>query len=231
MYPRTALLLSLTTVVFCLPSGTVSTARADDGRLAPEDFAILPWGWTRGDDSALKEIHACGFNLAGFVAPQHVDLVEKAGLQCIVSDKRIRDGVSQRIDDEKVIARRVKAATKSLRDHPAAFGWYLRDEPDAPYFDVLAKWCDAFRKAAPDQLRYINLFPIYVNCPAIGVENYEQYVNQFVSKCEPEFISYDNYSLMADGTLRPGYFKNLEIIRAAALKNDVPFWNLSLIHI
>lgn len=220
--------LACVTATLCLSPAAPPSALAEGARLDPADFAILPWGRTPGDESALREIHACGFNLAGFVSPKHVDLVEQAGLRCIVSDKRITNGVAHRIEDVEEIARRVSNATRRLRDHPAVFGWYLRDEPDAPYLDVLSRWCDVFRDTVPDQHRYINLFPIYVNYPAIGVEDYEQYVDLFVSKCKPQFISYDNYSLMADGSLRPGYFKNLEIVRAAALKNDIPFWNIVL---
>ncbi len=54
-------------------------------RLAPEEFAILPWGHTPGDADSLREIRDCGFNLAGFVAPEHLDAVAAAGLKCIVS--------------------------------------------------------------------------------------------------------------------------------------------------
>ena len=142
--------LTYVTATLCLSPAAPPSALAEQPRLDPADFAILPWGWTPGDESALREIHACGFNLAGFVAPKHVDLVEQAGLQCIVSDKRITNGIAHRIEDDEEIAKRVSNATRRLRDHPAVFGWYLRDEPDAPYLDVLSQWCDAFRDAVPD---------------------------------------------------------------------------------
>jgi hypothetical protein len=206
----------------------VNVASAADDRLAPEDFAILPWGWTPGDEEVLRDIYKCGFNLAGFVAPEGVDAVQKAGLKCIVSDRRITSGVNLREDDPDEIRRTVKAATDPLRDHPAVYGWYLRDEPDAPYYDVLAKWCDALREAVPDHRRYINLFPIYVDMPRAGADSYEQYVELFVDKCKPQFISYDNYSLMDDGSLRDGYYRNLEVMRDASLRHDIPFWNIVL---
>jgi hypothetical protein len=50
--------------------------------LKPEAFAVLPWGWTPGDRDALAGIRECGFNLAGFVRPEHLDLVREAGLSC-----------------------------------------------------------------------------------------------------------------------------------------------------
>jgi hypothetical protein len=45
---------------------------------------------------------------------------------------------------------------------------------------------------------------------------------------KPAFVSYDHYALMEDGSLRGGYFPNLELVRAAALKHDLPFWNIVL---
>jgi len=45
---------------------------------------------------------------------------------------------------------------------------------------------------------------------------------------KPKYISYDNYSLMKDGSLRAGYFENLEAVRNVTLKNNIPFWNIVL---
>ena len=57
--------------------------------VAPEDFLIMPWGWTPGDEQAMKDIKDCGFNIAGFVAPEHVKLAQKVGLKCIVDDPNV----------------------------------------------------------------------------------------------------------------------------------------------
>ncbi len=72
----------------CMAAG--SLAMEEVPRLEPEEFPILPWGWTPGDLDALKEIRACGFNLAGFVSPEHLDLVREAGLKGIVSNSTTR---------------------------------------------------------------------------------------------------------------------------------------------
>ena len=70
-----------------------SFERTNIAMLTPEEFPILPWGWTAPDDKALKEIKECGFNLAGFVHPSGVKKVEEAGLKCIVSDPRISGSI------------------------------------------------------------------------------------------------------------------------------------------
>jgi hypothetical protein len=55
-------------------------------RLSPEEFVIMPWGWTPGDSSTLKDIYECGFNLAEFVGMEDLKNVSLAGLKAIVSD-------------------------------------------------------------------------------------------------------------------------------------------------
>jgi len=77
-------------ILVCLVSlhtATLSQVPEDSSMLSPEEFVILPWGWTSGDADAIRQIRECGFNLAGFVAPEHLDYVSEAGLKCIVSDE------------------------------------------------------------------------------------------------------------------------------------------------
>ncbi|HON68159.1 MAG TPA: hypothetical protein PLS23_16860, partial [Phycisphaerae bacterium] len=56
---------------------------ASPARVAPEDFAILPWSWIPNDAEMLKGIYECGFNLAGFVPVDALDAVQAAGLKAI----------------------------------------------------------------------------------------------------------------------------------------------------
>ncbi len=203
------------------------TARADNVP-APEDFAILPWDWTPGDKAVLAGIKACGFNLAGFVKPEDLDLVAAAGLKGIVAtpETHVDDAVAK--FDTPEIEKRVKAVVDRVAKHPAAFGYYLRDEPSAVIYSGLARWAEAYRRAAPGTRPYVNLFPNYASADQMGVKTYEEYVESFVGIVKPPFISYDHYALMEDGSLRHGYFQNLETIRAVALRHKLPFWNIVL---
>ncbi len=196
--------------------------------LKPDEFAIFPWGSTPGDEAALKEIRDCGFNLAGFVAPDDLDKVSKAGLQCLVIEGTNVVGDAEAQLDEKEIAKRVEALVARTAKHPAVFGYYLRDEPSAGAYPGLGRWADAYRKAAPEALAYINLLPNYASAGQLGVPTYEEYLESFVKTVKPKFISYDHYALMDDGSLRGGYYQNLEAVRKLALKHDLPFWNIVL---
>ena len=197
-------------------------------RVAPEEFAVLAWSWVPGDADTLNEIHACGFNLAGFVAPESLDAVAAAGLKAIVSDPstHVRDS---HVNYEEV---RIRPAVQKLvtqtAQHPAVFGYYLRDEPNSRMFPALARYAAAFRQAAPQARCYINLFPNYASSSQLGNATYEEHLEQFITTVRPSFVSYDHYALMEDGSLRDGYFRNLEAVRSAALTHDLPFWNIVL---
>jgi hypothetical protein len=225
---RKPLLLWLTAA--SLIGCTAASSQAVDNvpMLEPEEFPILPWGWTPGDLDALREIRACGFNLAGFVAPGHLDLVREAGLKGIVSDGSIQVGDAESGLGEAEIDQRAAALVQRVGQHPAVFGYYLKDEPGAPFFPGLGRWVKAFRKAAPRACAYINLFPNYASSQQMGVSTYAEYLESYVQTVQPRFISYDHYALMDDGSLRGGYFQNLEAVRDAAQRHGLPFWNIVL---
>jgi hypothetical protein len=196
--------------------------------LAPEDSAILPWGWTAGKADVLRGIKECGFNLAGFVAPKDLNAVGKSGLKCIVFDPKNHVGDAEAQLDEKEIARRVKSLVARVGKHKSVFGYYLRDEPSVKAYAGLRKWKDAYKKFAPDKLAYINLFPNYASPEQMGVPTYRDYLDAFVETVQPSFVSYDHYALMEGGGLRDLYFPNLEAVRAVSQKHGLPFWNIVL---
>ncbi len=163
--------------------GGIIGARAQDevSHLAPEEFAILAWGHTPGDADTLRELRACGFNLAGFVAPEHLDAVAAAGLKCIVSTRETHVSDAAASLDDAAIQPRVAALTERVAGHPAVFGYYLRDEPSAALYPGLARWAAAFRRADPKHASYINLFPNYASPGQMGAAPYEEYVESFVT--------------------------------------------------
>ncbi len=208
---------------------TISSQAVEDiPRLEPEEFPILPWGWTPGDLDALKEIRACGFNLAGFVNPKDLDLVSEAKLKGIVSDNITLVDENDGQLDQAQIDQRVAPFVRQVGQHPAVFGYYLKDEPGAQFFPGLGKWAGAFQKTAPQARAYINLYPNYASPQQMKVSTYAEYLESYVQTVRPRFISYDHYALMDDGSLRDGYFQNLEAVREAALRHGLPFWNIVL---
>ena len=191
-------------------------------------FPIMAWNWAPKDPAVLQKMHECGLTVAGFVAPDALDACQAAGLKAIVSDARTSAYDWNAVDDAKARTN-VASLVAEVGQHPALYGYYLRDEPGAGMFPGLAKVAALIRELSPGKWPYINLFPDYANSGQLGTPNYAEYLERFVATCHPSIISYDNYSLMDDGTVRESYWTNLEAVRAAARKHDLEFWNIVLV--
>ena len=191
-------------------------------------FPIMPWNTPPNDLAALKKIKECGFTLAGFVPPAGLDLCQKAGLKAIVSDPSVSGYQWETALDDTKVKTNVAGLIRKVGKHPAVFGFYLRDEPSAACFPSLEKVASQIRALAPGKWPYINLLPDYAENWQLGTGSYPEYLEKFIAACHPQILSYDNYSIMDDGSLRNNYWTNLEAVRNAALKHDLVFWNIVL---
>lgn len=187
----------------------------------------MAWNSAPNDPAVLKKMRDCGLTVAGFVTPATLDACEAAGLKAIVSDPRCANYDWTHVD-ENVARSNITSLVKEVGKHPAVYGYYLRDEPNSSFFPGLAKVAAQIHELAPDKWAYINLFPNYANAGQLGTSSYEDYLEKFISTCKPTVLSYDNYSLMDDGSLRDGYWQNLEAMRNASVKHKIPFWNIVL---
>jgi hypothetical protein len=193
----------------------------------PAFFPIMAWNSPPNDPAVLKRMRECGLTVAGFVAPGGLDNCQAAGLKAIVSDARLSNYDWHNVDPEKARAN-MTAVVKDVRNHPAVFGYYLRDEPPADYFKGLAVVSDVIKELHPGAWPYINLFPNYAEPWQLATANYDAYLDQFVATCKPPVLSYDHYAIYNDGGFNERYFLNLDQVRARAVKLDVPFWNIVL---
>src|SRR4051812_48590140 len=190
-------------------------------------FPIMPWNTAPNDPVVLKRIKECGFTVAGFVPPSGLDLCEQAGLKAIVSDART-SGYDWANVDEAAARQRVESLVAEVGKHPAVFGYNLRDEPPTAHFAGLNKVASAVREFAPGKWPYINLFPDYAENWQLGATNYAEYLERFIETCKPKIVSYDNYSIFEDGSMRTSYWTNLESVRRACRKHGIEFWNIVL---
>lgn len=194
--------------------------------LRADEFPIMAWGSAPGDRQALDEMRASGINLAGMVRAADLDQVHAAGLMALVDEAHVGDAEAALSQEE--IDRRVQALVDRVAGHPAVLGYYLRDEPNAALFPGLGRWADAYRRLAPGELAYVSLFPNYATPAQLGSEGYEQHLEEFVRHVRPQWITYNHYALMDDGSLRDGYFQNLEAVRRVAQRHNLPFSNIVL---
>jgi hypothetical protein len=214
----------------CLGAGLICALCLDAQAQPASDtnfFPIMPWNSPPNDPAVLKKIHDCGFTLAGFVPPGALDACQAAGLKAIVSEPRVSAYDWSAVDDAKARAN-VTSLVAEVGKHPAVFGYYLRDEPQAAWFPGLEKVAGSVRELAPGKWPYINLFPDYAENWQLGTSNYAEYLERFIATCHPKILSYDNYSLMDNATVRDNYWSNLESVRSACKNHGLEFWNIVL---
>src|ERR1019366_9146207 len=174
---------------------------------APTDtnfFPIMAWNGAPKDPATLQKMRECGLTIAGFVPPAGLAACRAAGLKAIVSDARTSGYDWANVDEAKA-RKNVASLVAKVGRHPAVFGYYLRDEPGVGMFPGLAKVAGLIRELSPGKWPYINLFPDCANSDQLGISTYAEYLERFIATCHPSIISYDNYSLMDDGSLRGNY--------------------------
>ncbi len=190
-------------------------------------FPIMAWNHAPADPAVLKQMREAGITVAGFVYAPNLDLCQAAGLKAIVYDQRVA-GYDWAHVNADVARSNVTSLIKEVGSHPAVYGYYLRDEPPTSLFPGLATVAGLLREMAPGKWPYINLFPDYAENWQLGTSNYAAYLDQFVDACNPSIISYDNYSLMDDGSVRGVFWSNLESVRAKCVSSHIEFWNIVL---
>lgn len=218
---------SLTRLLFALCLGLAGVATQSRSQAEEDFFPVMAWNWAPNDPAVLHKMRECGLTVAGFVPPAALDACRAAGLMAIVSDPRT-SGYDWKNVDEAAARKNVESLLAETAQHPAVFGYYLIDEPGAGLFPGLAKVAALVRERAPDKWAYINLFPNYANQQQLGTATYTNHLEAFIATVKPTILSYDHYALMEDGSLRDGYWLNLEQMRAAAKQHGLPFWNIVL---
>jgi hypothetical protein len=153
-----------------------------------------------------------------------LDFCQQVGLQALVVDPRIAMdmtiGEGWRETVGKIVA--------DYGDHPALYGYYVQDEPNAVWFPALGEINAEFLKRDPRHLPYINLFPTYASVEQLGTPTYADHLDRFLRTVRPLVLSYDHYCLLQGDQDRADYFENLELIREAGLRYGVPPWNIIL---
>jgi hypothetical protein len=207
----------------CLLSAAITLSV---GCAAPKPAGFFPisyWCPPPAEDARYREARECGFNLAFFGEP---NLAQKYGMKCLVGDPRVAAAVDKPGPGTDT---GLDEAVKQYARHPAFWGFYLMDEPGAGKFADLAHVNQHLLGKDPNCVPYINLFPTYASEKQLGTKTYEEHIERFMNEVKPRVLSYDHYALLKDGTERPDYFRNMEIIRTAGLKYDVPYWYIFLI--
>jgi hypothetical protein len=226
-YARFAVAAALAALTGCaLSHGPAATPRSAPG----SPFLVTFWcgpPLADFDDARAAEIAAAGFTVVG--APcqggfdpalnrRALDTARRHGLRVVVQDRRLAPAASAAADWPAP----AYAAVAEYAGHPALAGYFVDDEPTAAEFEPVAAVVAALRAADPRHLAYVNLLPDYVPPAALGAPTYEEYVEHFITTVRPQLLSYDYYPFGHEKD-RSTFFANLAVMRAAALRHDLPF--------
>jgi hypothetical protein len=179
------------------------------------------------DDARATEIAAAGFTMVGYPCEggfdqernlRALDTAARHGLQLLVADHRFNPVTISEPDWPT----NLEAAARAYRDHPALAGYFVFDEPIVVQFEGVGAVLSALRSVDPNRLAYVNLLPDYIPPAALGAPSYEDYVEQFIDTVRPRLLSYDYYPFGHERD-RSTFFKNLGVMRAAALRHRLPF--------
>ncbi|MCL4692026.1 MAG: hypothetical protein KJ060_05875 [Candidatus Hydrogenedentes bacterium] len=128
--------------------------------------------------------------------------------------------------DLKALVYSVSREFDNLPEHPACWGYMIRDEPSAALFPELRAIVDKIRAERPRRLAYINLFPNYANEEQLGTKTYEEHVRRFIDEVNVDVLSMDHYPIFKpDEDGRDDYCENLAVMREESQRAGVPFWN------
>ncbi|MFO0791409.1 MAG: hypothetical protein U0805_18260 [Pirellulales bacterium] len=196
------------------------TASQAKETLGKDLLPLMAWDYA-DDEPTLRAMAECGINLVAFVPPKALDTCQKLGIQAIVFDPEITPARWDQPFQADRAAKVLPALIKKVNNHPAVYGYHLKDEPDPTQFAELAKSVAMVRELAPGKWPYINL------TPGMGT-GYDGYLNSFIDTCHPTILSYDNYPLGQDGSFSYGYWANMAQVRSAAVRSKLPFWTIFL---
>jgi len=189
---------------------------------APGDFPMMAWDSAPSDPDLLRGMKDAGFNVAGFCEPGDLERVRGAGLSCFLGRPERPPYDWKNPPGDAQIASDVAALARKYAGNPTVLGFFLNDEPQTPQLAAIGRVAVAMRKAMPDKVPFVNLFP-YREGQAEWYTNYEEYVRSLVELTHQSFISFDNYSLSYAG-MGDEFFVNLEIVRRVAQQKGIPFW-------
>ena len=206
----------------------------DPVRCDANTFSIMPWGTEVSEGSIVdydhyfQDIYECGFNVAGFMPVDKLDLAKKNKVMSSVYslgmiDRSIEN--KQEMYDDWAKKTRAAIGDENLSN---VFQVYLKDEPNVVDIPDLVLMSESVRKYIGVK-PYINLFPSYASDYHFdGLSRYEYY-KKVVDDCKLDFVSYDNYSLfVGEGLDENRFYKNLEIVSKVAKESKVDFVNIIL---
>ncbi len=215
------------------PSTTAEQRQSQHASQRDEPFLVVAYPGPPADQIGLeryREIANAGIDVIvpgngcwdGPSNRKALDLAAKVGIRVIVTDLRI---LPWHIEDRvRIDSPVIETVVAEYRDHPALFGYFICDEPNAGYFAELAVTARKLQRADPEHPPLINLFPSYATAEQLGLDDYRAYVHSFIETVEPAVLCYDHYPLREPQAGKTDWFGDLALMRNESHQAGIPFW-------
>ena len=217
----------------------------------PEEYLYTQEGEI--DVSRFEEMKEAGLNLvisaySPEINKKVLDICHSLRLEVIVHDSRIWQSIGHPEKRRELLF----SLAADYKDHPAVHSYHIMDEPNSSDFAALADIREILHEADPVHEAYINLFPNYASAEQLGNPTYEDHVEEYIKKVDPEIVSYDHYHFLTKAPIyrsdcsedkrealireaaynkveRAGFFDNFEIVRSLSLKYGKPYMIIVLL--
>lgn len=153
-----------------------------------------------------------------------LEAAQQVGIKQLVADANIKAFVTElyltledgTMTEDGAIAR-IQEMVAPYKEYESFAGFMIADEPGANKFKSLGKACEIMKKAEPDVLFYVNLFPVIANGNQLNTASYTEYLDQYIQSFDNGFISYDHYPLLNNGLI-DSFLGNMEMLQTAVQK-------------
>jgi len=194
------------------------------------------YGWPADFDpttltpAIAEQAVAGGFNLVWINDLSQLAIAEHYGLraQYIVSGHQPQNNLfypNSTLWPAAADAPAIDALIDRFKKSPAAYSYFIIDEPAANRFLHLAEIVAYIRKRDPGHLAYINLFPPEELTTDLASANYAEYLAEYIRTVKPALLSYDSYNLFA-GNDKSLFLGNMQLFARAAAQSGVPFMTI-----
>jgi hypothetical protein len=205
--------------------------------LGTDQFPIGLW-WppppSKTTMTSYQQIAAAGFNFIiggngvtnDTYNPTALDLAGKNNLRFVLRDNKLTNNINN--NDSSGMHSRIDQLLQRYGGYAALAGLLLYDEPSTDLFGIIGDARQYLQTKNGKQLPWANLYPYTENAStlaSLGASSYDDYLQQYRSKVNPPFVSFDHYPLVGDTGITATYFKNWAAIRNSSLQSpSVPSW-------
>ncbi len=168
-----------------------------------------------------KELKEMGASIAILLcdnlsdAEKSLDIAQKTGLKLIIGCPELKSNPEMTV--------------LNLKNHPALFGYFLKDEPLRKDFEDLGIWANKIKTADPVHLGFVNLIASIhpTNTQALGTNSYQEYIQIFAKTVPQDILSFDFYPILTEG-IHENWYEGLSIFSKESAVLHKPFWGFAL---